>query len=187
MLTVNISKDSLRFFPVTRDRWADFEALFECRGGPHYCWCTLWRQMEKQGKQASKQEKKASMKLRIEQGIPVGIMAYADDAPVAWCSIAPRDTYRAMGGDESIDGVWSLTCFFVRREYRGQGLTNQLLVAAIQYAKDNHAQYVEAYPVVPDSPTYRYMGLVPMFEQAGFRFVKQAGKRRNVMLFALGE
>lgn len=64
-------------------------------------------------------------------------------------------------------------------------LTNQLLDVAIKYAKENGAEYVEAYPVEPDSPSYRFMGFKPTFEKAKFTFVKKAGKRRNVMLLEL--
>lgn len=33
----------------------------------------------------------------------------------------------------------------------------------------------------PDSPSYRFMGFVPVFEKAGFREVGRAGTRRHVM------
>ena len=68
---------------------------------------------------------------------------------------------------------------------RNQGLTSQLLDAAIQYAKESGARHLEAYPVASDSPTYRYMGVMPLFEKSGFKFVKKAGKRRNVMILKL--
>lgn len=126
------------------------------------------------------------MKSRIEAGVPIGILGYHDGAPVAWCSIAPRDTYRALGGlDDSGSGtleqVWALACFFVKREHRGHGLANQLLVAAIDHAARNGATVVEAYPVEPDSPSYRFMGFVETFSRAGFQKVGQAGQRRHVM------
>lgn len=129
--------------------------------------------------------KKASMKRRVDEDEPVGLLAYHDEIPIAWCSIAPRETYRALGGDPTKDGVWSLTCFFVKRKFRKLGLAVKLLQAAIRYAKENGAKYVEAYPVAPDSPSYRFMGIKSMFEDAGFQFVKMAGKRRNVMLLEL--
>lgn len=34
-----------------------------------------------------------------------------------------------------------------------------------------------------DSPSYRFMGLVPMFQEAGFIEVGLEGKRRHVMQF----
>ncbi|MCG8651480.1 MAG: GNAT family N-acetyltransferase [Pirellulales bacterium] len=175
----------LDFHPVIAERWADFEQLFESQGGPHYCWCMLWRPNENKKTMPGKPGKKASMKNRVDAGIPIGLLAYSDNEPIAWCSIAPRDTYRSLGGDETKDDVWSLACFFIKRSFRKMGVTTRLLAAAVDYAKENGAQYVEAYPVAPDSPSYRFMGVVPIFEEAGFQFVKSAGARRNVMVLSL--
>ncbi len=142
-----------------------------------------WRTNEY--KEEGKAGKKASMKARVAGGVPIGLLAYSDEIPVAWCSIAPRDTYKRLDGDDTKQGVWSLTCFFVKRSMRNKGITARLLDAAIRYAKDSGASYLEGYPVATDSPTYRYMGLMPMFEEAGFQFVQEWGKRRNVMLLKL--
>ena len=175
----------LAFHPVTKGRWADFEQLFEGKGAPHYCWCMVWRTNENKRSQPGKSGKKASMKKRADEGTPVGLLAYSDNVPIGWCSIAPRDTYRSLGGDDTKTNVWSLACFFVKREFRNKGLTRQLLDAAIQYAREQGAHYVEAYPVDPDSPSYGFMGFKPTFERAGFQFVKSAGSRRNAMLLEL--
>ena len=40
---VNTTSKVLAFHPVTQDRWPDMEQLFESRGGPHPCWCMVWR------------------------------------------------------------------------------------------------------------------------------------------------
>jgi len=175
----------LKFYPVTIDRWTDFEQLFESKGGPHNCWCTVWRVNENKTTMPAKAGKKASMHTRVKNGVPIGLLAYLDNKPIGWCSIAPRETYMKLGGDDTKEGVWSLVCFFIKRKFRNQGLTSRLIDAAIGYAKDNDAKYIEAYPVEPDSPSYRFMGFVPTFEKAGFQFVKSAGTRRNVMIFAL--
>ncbi len=125
------------------------------------------------------------MKRRIEEGIPVGLLGYCDNEPVAWCSIAPRDTHRPLGGDDTKGNVWSLTCFYVKRPFRSKGLTSQLLAAAIEYAKENGGSFLEAYPVDRDSPSYTFMGFKETFARAGFKFIKKAGNRRNVMLLEL--
>jgi GNAT superfamily N-acetyltransferase len=173
---------NLEFLPVTRNRWLDFVGLFESKGFPHHCWCSVWRKVTKKGDRPTKREKKMAMMRLVDQGIPIGIIAYSDQEPIAWCSIAPRDTYRTLGGDITRENVWSIGCFFVKRSYRSKGLAGNLLDAAIQYAKENGARYVEAYPVESDSPSYRFMGLISTFEKAHFKFVKMAGKRRHVML-----
>jgi GNAT superfamily N-acetyltransferase len=102
--------------------------------------------------------------------------------PIAWCSIAPRESYRPLGGPEGGHSrVWSLACFFIRREHRRHGLAGPLLRAAIDFAARGGATIVEAYPVDPDSPSYRYMGFVELFQKAGFEEVGRAGARRHVM------
>jgi GNAT superfamily N-acetyltransferase len=133
--------------------------------------------------------RKACMKSRIDAGTPVGLLGYHDGLPAAWVSIAPRETYRRLGGltveGENDSDVWSLACFFVKRQLRGQGLTRQLIAAAIAHARAKHAKVIEAYPVMPDAPSYRFMGRVPTFESLGFKEVALAGHRRHVMRLPL--
>ena len=175
----------LSYQPVTRANWTDLEQLFESRGGPSYCWCMAWRPAPKTLDRKDKDGKKALLQASTQNHIPIGILGYAGEEPVAWCSIAPRETYRKLGGDIKLQGVWSLVCMFVKRTHRGQGHIKPLIRAAIAHAKQAGAQYVEAYPVTPDSPSYRFMGIVPTFEALGFQYQKDAGSRRKVMLLDL--
>jgi GNAT superfamily N-acetyltransferase len=117
----------------------------------------------------------------------VGILGYLVGKPVAWCSIAPRPTYRNLGGvaGAADENVWSLACFFVTRQYRGQGMTARLIGAAVDHARARGATVVEAYPVDPDSPSYRFMGFVAAFKKAGFVEAGRAGTRRRVMRLQL--
>ena len=138
-----------------------------------------WRRMPRS------EDRKSAMEARVRGKVPVGILGYLEARPVAWCSIAPRPTYRALGGavipGEAPDSVWSLVCFFTRRELRGQGVSVQLLEAAVAHARACGADVIEAYPVDPDSPSYRFMGFVPLFEAAGFAHAGAAGTRRHGM------
>jgi len=178
---------NLEYQVVRRENWSDFENFFECKGSPHYCWCMAWRTNENKKSIPGKSGKKLSIKRRVDEGVPIGLLAYLDKTPIAWCSIAPRKTHRALGGDDSKNNVWSLTCFFIKREFRRKGVASKLLMAAISYARDSGAKYVEAYPVDPEfkSASYRFMGFIPMFEKIGFQYIKKAGTRRNVMLLEL--
>ena len=124
---------------------------------------------------------------RIADGVPVGLVGYADGVPVAWVSVAPRHTFRNLGGpaEQSGEKVWSLTCMYVRRQLRGEGIGRQLIEAAIAYASKRKADILEAYPVAPSSPSYRFMGFVPAFAGLGFVEVGKAGTRRHVMRLTL--
>jgi hypothetical protein len=119
---------NVAFHEVDAARWDDLERLFESRGGPKSCWCMVWRAGVKTAKGP---DRKAAMRRNVCEGIPIGLLGYSDGEPVAWCSIAPRTTYRNLGGptstSESPEEVWSLVCFFIRREFRGKGLTNRVI------------------------------------------------------------
>ena len=86
---------------------------------------------------------------------------------------------------DASESVWSIACFYLPRRLRGQGLTRHLIYAALEHAGKKGATVVEAYPVDPDSPSYKFMGLVPSFEALGFKEVGMAGTRRHVMRLVL--
>ena len=168
--------------PVDQRAWPDFERLFESRGGPKACWCMVWRAKGEEAKQTKGCERKDAIKRRVREGVPIGLLGYVDNEPVAWCSVAPKDSYRELGGPtQPGETVWSLVCFFVKREFRGAGMTEQLIRGAATEARSQGATILEAYPVDPGSPSYRFMGYVPTFERAGFLHVRLAGIRRHVM------
>jgi GNAT superfamily N-acetyltransferase len=167
---------------VTRESWVDFQRLFEAKGGPKYCWCMAWRADHKDPKSNSGAGRKTLMKQLVEDGTPVGLIAYLHGEPVAWCSVAPFDTFRGLRKTRNPTAkVWSVTCFFVRREHRGRGLTKQMLAAAIQHARERGAATVEGYGVTPSSPSYRHMGFIELFQEAGFEEFGREGTRRHVM------
>ncbi|HVZ14415.1 MAG TPA: GNAT family N-acetyltransferase [Bauldia sp.] len=173
---------TLVFRPVTRENRAAFEAFFSASGAPHFCWCMVWRRTAAEAKHHSGTERKAQMMQRIEGGSPVGLLAYDGEAAAAWVSVAPRETYRNLGGPSPKPGevVWSIVCFFVPRKRRGQGI-RALIAGAVEYAKGEGATVVEAYPVDRGAPSYRYMGFVDVFAASGFRDEGMAGTRRHVM------
>lgn len=180
----------MKFREVDQTNWDDFVTFFEDKGCPSYCWCMAWRPLPGDRQQASNADRKKALGALVQQGAPIGILAYHGETPVGWCSIAPRASYTPLGGAayEGVaeDEVWSLACFFVPRARRGDGIGKQLLSAAIKTARKRGAKIVEAYPVDPDSPSYRFMGFVPTFAQAGFTETGRAGKRRHVMHLRLG-
>ena len=124
MKGVSLTEEGIKFFEVDRSRWDDLEHLFESKGGPSYCWCMVWRPMPKGSSRSDRHAKKESLRQQVLQGTPVGILGYVEGEPIAWCSIAPRDSYRKLGGhDDQLRDVWSIVCFFVHRRFRAKGMT----------------------------------------------------------------
>jgi len=176
---------AVSFRRIGSEDWAEFEAFFASKSVLRYCWCMDYRMTRQEMRENTSENRKACMKARILGGVPVGLIAYLDGAPAAWCSVGPRESFRNLHGDEGIERVWSLTCLFVAPEHRGKGLARRLVGEAAAYARESGAEHLEAYAVERDSPSYRHMGFVDMFEKAGFAFVKNAGTRKRVMALRL--
>lgn len=167
---------------VDRTTWPDFDKLFSAKGSPSYCWCMVFRARGDELKHTDRKSRKRAMSRRVHDGTPVGLLGYVESEPVAWCSIAPRSTYVRLIRDGSPDeGVWAITCFFISRAHRKQGILKRMLAAAIAHARKRGAKVIEATPVDTDSPSYRFMGFVPMFDAAGFTETGREGTRRHVM------
>ena len=81
--------------------------------------------------------------------------------------------------------IWSIACFYLKRALRNQGYGEQMLEVAVDFAKRHGATVLEAYPVEPDSPSFRFMGFTPAFARLGFTEVARAGTRRHVMRLGL--
>ena len=173
------------FHPLTPDRWPDLVSLFEYRGNPGYCWCMTWRATSARYKQLDAAGRKRALRSLVEAHVPTGILAYRDDEPSGWCSIAPRETYARLEKSNRLkriddQPVWSVVCFFVRRDLRGQGLALQLLRAAVVYAAAQGARIVEGYPVEPGQ-SYQFMGSPAIFKAAGFREVARSENDRSIV------
>ena len=77
-----------------------------------------------------------------------------------------------------------MVCSYVAKPYRGRGLQHLLLAAAIDHARDNGAQVLEAYPV--DKPErshddFMFFGSRSLYERAGFREIVRRSPTRLVM------
>ena len=180
------------FHPLTPDRWSDFEKLFGPRGACGGCWCMYWRLSRTQYEEQHGELNRRNIKSLVDLGNIPGILAYVDDEPVGWCSIAPRGEFPTLGRSRILkpvddQPVWSVVCFFVARGQRRKGLTVQLLKAAIEYARSNGAKIIEGYPVEPKdgkSPdVFVYTGLSSAFKKAGFTEVLRRSETRPIMRY----
>ena len=88
--------------------------------------------------------------------------------------------------DKADDGIWAVTCFAVRKGYRGRGLTYPLARATVDFARKRGARALEAYPMLTQPGkeiTWGevHVGARQVFEDAGFEEVTRPTVRRVVM------
>jgi GNAT superfamily N-acetyltransferase len=174
-----------RFEAVTAQRAADLDAFACAHGKFGYCSCMRWRLPSGRYREMGRNGRAAALAGLVRADEPVGVLAYQGEQAVGWCSIAPRDSYRAIGASRVIprlpgDRVWSVTCFFLAPQARRRGLTAPLLEAACAYAARSGALIAEAYPW-PGGASYRYMGTRDLYLGAGFHDVPVPEGYRPVM------
>ena len=178
------------FQPVTADNLDDLERFSREHGKFRYCSCMRWRMTSSEFRRSDKSKRIEALRDEVTSGRSTGVLAYADGGPVGWCSIAPRQEFRGLERYRKLAriddaAVWSVTCFFVDRLYRRNGLTVDLLKAAVQHAIDSGARIVEGYPVDPGAASYTYMGSLGTFSKAGFTDVTPQGRERRIFRFVL--
>jgi GNAT superfamily N-acetyltransferase len=153
-----------------------------------------WRTTRKQFELNGNHGNQKAMHDIVTAGTIPGILAYQDGRPIAWCSLAPREEYASLNRSPILkpvddEPVWSLVCFFVAKKHRGQGIARQVLSRAIQYAADQGAGIIEAYPTVPKSdplpPVSSFMGVPSLFAAAGFVEIARPSQTRLIMRFTI--
>jgi GNAT superfamily N-acetyltransferase len=180
------------FYPVDKSRWKDLEKLFGARGACGGCWCMTWRLHTKEFNENKGEGNKKLLRKIVYSDERPGIIAYVNNEPAGWCAAAPREVYikleksRVLG---PVDGkkVWSVSCLFIAKQFRRQGLSTELLKSMIKLCKDRGAKILEAYPVEPYSvnmpAAFAWTGIPSLFERAGFKEVARRSRTRPIMRY----
>lgn len=182
---------SLTFHAATASRWPDLEILFGERGACGGCWCMFWRLPRKDWDAKRGPDNKNALKKIVEASRPSpGILAYARNEPVGWCAIAPRGQYVALERSRILkpvddEPVWSISCLFIKRTHRRQGLSTLLLKAVVEFAAGEGAKIIEGYPVEPTMAKmpdpFLWHGVPSAFKAAGFKEVLRRSQTRPIM------
>jgi GNAT superfamily N-acetyltransferase len=147
-----------------------------------------WRMTSTEYRRSTKAQRTAALENGVRAGKPTGVLAYIDDRPVGWCSIAPRHNYEGLERYRALprldeEPTWAVVCFFVDSQYRRLGMTQGLLKAAVTYAGSQGVRIVEGYPVDSGARSYTYMGSPATFRSAGFQDVTPAGQKRLIFRY----
>ena len=159
--------------PLTPDRFGDMEVVFGDRGVARNCFCMHWRRPD--GGFGDKRDNRERFGDVAAEGRPPGLIGYVEDNPVGWVQVGPRREFPTLDRSRLLKRVdeiepWSINCFVVRTGYRKRGVGAGLLTAAIDFAKHEGAEVIEAYPVDgPRSSAVDYFtGTLSMFDEHGF-------------------
>lgn len=173
--------------PATGERFDDLASILAPRNpDAPACWCLYWRLTSSEYGRLTGEERPNRLRELCEGDSAPGVIAYVDGEPAGWCAFGPRTEMGRLQRSRTIPKfddrpVWSIVCFVVKARFRRQGVSRQMLRAAIDYARSKGVQALEAYPVDTGGRriggTSAYTGTMSMFEAAGFRRVMETSAR----------
>ena len=87
--------------------------------------------------------------------------------------------------------VWSIVCFYVARDHRGDDVFEKLIQGAIDHVQGQGGKIVEAYPTQPKGgqlpPVSSFMGIPYVFEKVGFVECARPSKSKVVMRYYIND
>jgi GNAT superfamily N-acetyltransferase len=196
-----IPAERLTIVPANEASWDDLAAIFGTADYPSRCHCQRFKVMGWIWRDSTQPQRTAMLRAQTACGDPnaattSGLVAYVDGEPAGWVAVEPRNAYPKLrtsrvpwsGRDEDKDDdvVWAVTCFAVRKGYRGRGLTYHLARATIDFARQRGARALEAYSMITEPGKEitwgeLHVGARQVFADAGFVEVSHPTPRRVVM------
>jgi GNAT superfamily N-acetyltransferase len=196
--------DQLVIVPANEASWADLRAIFGTADYPAHCLCQRWKVTGWLWRDTTLEQRVAMLRAGTACGDPdaadtSGLVAYVDGEPAGWVAVEPRPAYpklrtsripwRDRDEDKDDDSVWAVTCFAIRKGYRGRGLMYALANATVDFARRRGAGALEAYPMITEPGKEitwgeAHVGVAQVFEEAGFVPVTHPTPRRLVVRIA---
>jgi len=176
---------------LTAKTWPAFARLVEKHNGIFGgCWCISFH-LEPGEKRHGATAYKAMKKTLVREGRAHAALVFDGPNAVGWCqfgSTAELPNIRSKKAyEERLRELpdWRITCFFIDRERRGQGIATLALREALRYIAQLGGGLVEAYPEdytgQRTSNSFLCSGTLGMFEKTGFRKVRKIAMRRWVV------
>ena len=176
--------------PLTPDLLPDLRRLFAADSVARGCWCLHWRIATAERKTIAAADRPARFAAETDGTVP-GLIAHDAQGPAAWVQITPRaqvprfnQVPTARPAADTPAGTWALSCFFIRKDLRRQGLLTRLAQAACTHAAAHGATAVEAAARRPGGSTAwgeGFTGLVPSLLKAGFAEIEERSPVRVLM------
>lgn len=141
------------------------------------CFCAVWTSYGDDWVSRCKDKTQPNFfftKKNVEDGHHVGYLIYRDGDLIGWTGSGPKTAFpflkTKLGSRLSgfSDDIWSVGCLAVKEKFRGNGISDNIVLTVIQEAKENSASAVEAYPVRPFHEPRIFRGTHKLYERLGF-------------------
>lgn len=178
--------------PLSLDTWPAFARLVEKHNGIFGgCWCISFHLEPGEKRHGAEAYRKMKKEL-VRQERAHAALVFDGPNAVGWCqfgSTAELPNIRSKKAyEEGLADLpdWRITCFFIDRERRGEGIANYALREALREITRLGGGTVEAYPEdytgQKVSSSFLCSGTLGMFEKAAFKKVRKIAMHRWVVV-----
>ena len=174
--------------------WPDFVRVMEKHDGVWGgCWCVAFHLTNRDLKRLATPYRAYKESL-VRANRSQAALVYDGPDVVGWCQFGPlAELPGRMGGFARLalaDPDWRLTCFFVDRDRRREGIADAALAGAVRLIAAKGGGTIDGYPIAPRgkpySSSFLWSGTESMFLAAGFRQVGALGTSKLVMRKVVG-
>jgi len=176
---------------LTPETWPAFARLVEKHNGIFGgCWCIAFH-LEPGEKRHGAAAYRSMKKERVWKAQAHAALVFDGPGAVGWCQFGPASELPNIRSKKAYESGlrklpdWRITCFFIDRERRGEGIATVALHEALRYIAQLGGGVVEAYPEdytnEKTSSSFLCSGTLGMFEKSGFRKTRKIAMRRWVV------
>ena len=172
-----------------RETWPDFARIVEKHNGVWGgCWCVAFHLNRSQEKEWTGKHRALKEKL-VRANQAHAALVYNGADVVGWCQFGPPVELPArMSGFNRLGEAlpdWRITCFFVDRDHRKEGVAKAALQGALQLIGAKGGGKVDGYPIAtkgkPYPSSFLWGGTQSMFTEFGFHPLGALGTSKWVM------
>jgi GNAT superfamily N-acetyltransferase len=178
--------------PLSPETWPAFARLVEKHHGIFGgCWCISFHLDPMGGKQSPETYRSRKEEL-VREGRAHAALVFDGSDAVGWCQFGPTAELPNIRSRKAYEeGLrelpdWRITCFFIDRERRGEGVATFALQEAVREIGGLGGGVVEAYPEDYEgrkiSSSFLCSGTLGMFEKAGFKKGRKIAMHRWVVV-----
>jgi hypothetical protein len=168
--------------------WPDFARLVEANNGVWGgCWCLSFHA----GDREIGPDRRGVKEAMVRQGRTRSALVYAGADCVGWTQYGRTGELPAIKNRReylaTLDRLpdWRITCFFVGKGHRRQGVATAAIAGAVHQIATLGGGWVEGYPDDVSgrkaSRTFLWGGTLGMFERLGFQRARRLGKNKWVV------
>ena len=171
------------------ETWPDFARIVEKHNGVWGgCWCTAFHLKRSEEKEWAGKHRVLKEKL-VRADRSHAALVYDESDVVGWCQFGPPvELPGRMSGYSKLDVAppdWRITCFFVDRDHRREGVYKVALQGALRMIASEGGGTVDGYPIdtrgKPYSSSFLWGGTESMFAEFGFHLLGNLGSTKRVM------